>query len=150
MLYRLGSTTASMIPALDALHDAGISYYSSAARTCLGSNHVSQNIVINTISPDVLFEEKTTAQVSGDLRVQEDKSETLLNGYQETFDVPFKGLYAEAVQLKAGSLPAGVPASYVRLESAYDVDVGEKQGAKFISIAGGELKKQPYRFNFVK
>ncbi len=150
MVYRIGTTTESLIPSIDSLHDAGIAYYSPTARSCLGSNHVSQDLIVNNIIPEVLLEEKTTATVEGDLRTRENKAETLLEGYKETFDVPFKEMYTEAVGLKAGAKPAGVPESYIKLDSAVDGNVGEKDGKKFISIAGGELKKQYYRFNVVK
>ncbi|MDO8642163.1 MAG: hypothetical protein Q7R76_01050 [Candidatus Woesearchaeota archaeon] len=150
MVYRIGTTAEPVIPGLDGLHDAGIEYYSPTARSCLKSNHVSHDLIVNTLVPEVLLEEKTTAKVAGDIRVRENKAETLLEGYKETFDVPFKEMYTEAVELKAGDKPAGVPESYIRLDSVFDVDVGEKDGKKFISIAGGELKKQYYRFNVVK
>lgn len=149
-LYAAGKIGDETIPDIVDIQETSQTSIAETSRVCLGSNHFSQDVAVTAISPAVAFTEKTKITAIHDIVVRQENEEITIDNYKETFDVPFKELYAEAVQLKSGSKPEGVPDSYIKLDSSFDVDVAEQDGQKIISLAGGELKKQYYRFNVVK
>ena len=149
-LYAKGNIGEEIIPDLVHIQEESQSAVAERAKTCLASNHFSQDVAVTSITPTITFNEKTRITTSNDIVGREENEEITIDNYKETFDVPFKALYAEAVQLKSGAKPAGVPESFIKLDNAFDVDVAEQDGKKIISLAAGELKKQYYRFTLIK
>ena len=98
----------------------------------------------------MLTEERVRVSADNDFAIKEGAMTTAVGDYKKTFDIQFAGMYREALKIKHSQKPAGVPESYLKLDGAYDVSVGAKNSKKFVSITGGELRKQYYQFNFVK
>lgn len=148
-LYAAGKREG-IIPDIVVIEDDTKTAIGESTKTCLESNHFSQDVAVTSITTLITFNEKTRITSDNDIVVRQENEEIAMDNYKETFDVPFKEMYAEAVQLKSGSKPEGVPESSIKLDSSFDVDVAEQDGKKIISIAGGELKKQYYRFTLIK
>ena len=158
-LHRIGSNSGSMsftetIPDITVARENSVAYLTNALGACFDNFEQlkKQGLdVLGTTTPDIaLIEERVRASVDNDLAIQEGAMTTTVGDYKENFDIQFADMYRDALTIKHGEKPAGVPEFYVKLDSGFDVSVGAKNSKKFISIAGGELRKQYYQFNFVK
>lgn len=158
-LHRLGSNSGSLefteqIPDIADTKINGASYFDTALKSCFDDftqlKNQGQDVVGSTTSDVVLTEERVRVSAANNLAIKEGAMTTTVGGHEEKFDIQFADMYREALEIKHDAKPDGVPESYVKLDSAYDVSVASKNSKKFVSIAGGELRKQYFRFNFVK
>jgi hypothetical protein len=156
-LHRLGSNSGAigftnLIPSLETIEQTAATYVDQVVHLCF-SNFTQvpgQDVSIHSINPEVSFNEKSLVKTEPVITIQEGLLETRAQRYNQVFDIPFRNIYNTAVQLKSGAKPEGVSDSYIKLEADFDVSVADKAGKKFVSIAGGSLKKKDFRFNFVK
>ncbi len=156
-LHRIGANSGSLgfsytIPDLQTIEQTATTYIDTTVQKCFGNftQAHGQTVVVDSINPSILLSDTSRVSAEPKITIQEGKSTTHANSYHEIFDIPFRDMYNNAVQLKSGARPEGVPDSYLKLESDFDVSVTQKEGKKLVSIAGGTLKKKDFRFNFMK